>query len=232
MTKWLLIDFDNTQMNTEHLALPSLISRFNMLYKDKISHELTLDEFKKNFHGQARETLCANLSKHFNIEVEYPLLYESREWRVMQHYQQTKIDMAPNLIETLTQLENEGFKFAFVSNNPIQRGLASMRYATNELGDQLAKFFGTAFFEAGDTQKPKPDVYLRAMEQLSTIPANCFAIEDSVAGVKSAVSAEIKTFGFLGFADNSVEVELKLKEVGVVECFNDWSDLPALLAKY
>ena len=46
---WLLLDFDNCQMATEHLAVPSLIERFNKLYADKIDHLLTFQEFKEHF---------------------------------------------------------------------------------------------------------------------------------------------------------------------------------------
>ncbi len=226
---WLLLDFDNCQMATEHLAVPALINRFNELYRSQIPSELTFEDFKTHFHGQSRESLCENLSKHYNIKVDYPTLYENREGRLMQLLQSTGVEMADQLVETLEALQKVGFRFAFVSNNPIQRGLAAMRYATNGQGDRLARFFGTAFFEAGDVQKPKPDVYLRAIEQLGIIPEQCAAVEDSPTGVKAAVGAGIRTFGFLGFADKPEEMAMKLKENGADTCFNNWQELPDLL---
>lgn len=226
---WLLLDFDNCQMATEHLAVPSLIKRFNELYGHQIGADLTHEEFRQHFLGQARESLCANLSKHFGIAVDYPTLYEAREWRMMQILQDTGVQMADHLVETLESLKEVGYKFAFVSNNPIQRGLAAMRYATNGQGDRLARLFGTAFFEAGDIQKPRPDVYLRAMEQLGVSPKNCYAIEDSPTGVTAAVKAGITTFGFLGFADSPQEMGEKLMVVGATVCFHNWKELPSLL---
>lgn len=226
---WLLLDFDNCLMATEHLAVPSLVKRFNELYASQIGSDLTFEEFKKHFHGQARETLCENLSQHFGIKVDYPILYESREWRMMQMLQNTGVQMAEHLVETLESLKETGYRFAFVSNNPIQRGLAAMRYATNGQGDRLARFFGTAFFEAGDTQKPNPDVYLRAMEQLGASPQNCYAVEDSPTGVMAAVKAGLITFGFLAFADNQQEMMKKLKDKGASACFKSWQEFPALL---
>jgi HAD superfamily hydrolase (TIGR01509 family) len=227
--RWLLLDFDNCQMATEHLAVPSLIARFNELYGDQIDHPLTFEEFKKHFHGQAREVLCANLSEHFGINVDYPTLYEAREWHIMQMLQKTGVEMAPNLLDTLDVFKAKGYGFAFVSNNPIQRGLAAMRYATNGQGEGLARFFGTAFFEAGDVQKPKPDVYVRTMSQLGTVPSHCLVVEDSVTGVTAAVAAGIKTYGFLGFADNPEEMAPKLMDKGAVVCFKDWKELPELV---
>lgn len=73
---WLLLDFDNCQMATEHFAVTSLIERFNELHAKHIDHPLTFGEFKEHFHVQARENLCANLSQHFGIEVDYSTLYE------------------------------------------------------------------------------------------------------------------------------------------------------------
>ncbi len=231
-TTWLLLDFDNSQMATEHLAIPSLIKRFNELYARQLTSELIYEDFIRYFHGQGRETLCANLSKHFGIEVDYTTLYEEREWRMMQMLQRTGVEMAENLVETLEALQDLGYRFAFVSNNPIQRGLAAMRYARNGQGDRLARLFGTAFFEAGDIQKPKPDVYLKAMEQLETPSSNCFAIEDSPTGVKAAVAAGITTFGFLGFSNKPLEMFKTLKENGVIDCFHNWRELPSLLHQY
>ena len=228
-SRWLLLDFDNCQMTTEHLAVPSLIERFNDLYGDKIDHLLTLQEFKEHFHGQARESLCNNLSDHFGIPIDYPTLYEAREWRMMQHLKKTGVEMAAHLINTLSILELQGYKFALVSNNPIQRALTAMRFATNGQGEQLARFFGTAFFEAGDIQKPKPDVYLRAMEQLDVSPQMCIAVEDSATGASAAVSAGIQTFGFTGLADDPQITVTKLKEKGVKTFFHDWTELPVLL---
>lgn len=227
---WLLLDFDNTLMATEQYAVPSLIARFNELYGDKIDHLLTFEEFKKNFHGQARETLCDNLGKHFGITVDYPTLYDSREWRMMQHLQKIPggIPMAPGLIEALTELEKKGVKFAFVSNNPIQRGLAAMRFADNGKGEQLARFMSCNYFEAGDVQKPKPDVYLRAMEQLGATPETCYAVEDSVTGASSAIAAKIPTFAYTGFADNRQEMKTKLMEKGCFASFESWSEFNAL----
>lgn len=229
---WLLLDFDNCQMETEHLVVPSLVKRFNELYAEKIGRDLTYEEFKQHFHGQARETLCANLSEYFGISIEYPVLYKNREWYVLQMLKETKVEMAPHLVESLEILKKEGYKFAYVSNNPIQRGLTAMRNATNGKGDQLARFFGTAFFEAGDVQKPKPDVYKRAMEQLGITPYCCYAVEDSVSGVSSAVGAGITTFGYLAFADHPREMAKKLQEKGAVACFESWQDFPQLLKQH
>ena len=133
MSKWLFLDFDNTLMATEQYALPSLIARFNDLYAEKIGRQLTLEEFKTHFHGQARESLCENLSNYFKTLIDYPTLYEAREWRMMQHFQQLEggIPIAQDLVKTLIALVSQGYKLAIVTNSPLQRIFAAMRCAHN-----------------------------------------------------------------------------------------------------
>lgn len=232
MKNWLLIDFDNTIMETEKWALPSLIARFNALYGDQIDHLLILDEFKEYFHGQGRENLCYNLSKHFNIVVDYEMLYADREWYVMQHLQSLPdgVAMAPNLIETLHELKQQNYKFAFVSNNSVQRGMTAMRYAANKRGEELANLLSCYCFEApSDKQKPLPDVYQRAMLQIDTVPAHAIAIEDSPTGLAAAKAAGLTVYAYGGFADDKKAHRNKMMAQGAAEWFDDWAELPGLL---
>lgn len=229
--KWLFIDFDNTMMGTEQHAIPSLIARFNELYGTKIGRGLSFDEFKKHFHGQAREFLCKNLSEYFDYPIDYSELYQDREWQILQHLQKVPggVPMAPYLIETLKKLTEKGIQPVFVSNNPIQRALAAMRFADNGRGAELAGIFGTFFFEAGDVPKPNPEVYLRAMAQVGAKTQESIAIEDSRTGVASAVAAKIRTLGYVGFSNNSAELRKILIATGASQILNDWRELFELL---
>jgi len=224
--KYGFYDFDNCMMETEKHALPSLIARFNNLYGKQLEEPLTLDVFKTHFKGMARESLCAKMSEHFGITVDCATLYDKREPRMMQHMKQIDggIVMAPGLLESMYGLKDRAVQFAFVSNNPIQRGLAAMRCADNGRGTELAHMFGANFFEAGDVQKPKPDVYLMAMEQLDTDTADCFAVEDSLTGAAAAIDAGIVTFGYTGFCSNPEQDGKKLVEKGCLFHFDNWAD--------
>jgi len=226
MKTFLFADFDNTLMATEQFALPSLIERFNALYEAQAGRALTLTEFKTHFHGQGRETLCSNLSKHFGIPVDYPALYDDREARMMAHLQAVKggIPMAPHLIEKLTALKNAGATLSFVSNNPIQRAMAAMRFADNGRGDELAALFGTRWFEAGEKQKPLPDAYVRAMRQVGATPAQSIAVEDSVTGITAALAAGMTVYAFTGFNDDAAAASEKFLKMGCAGVFNDWRD--------
>lgn len=49
--------------------------------------------------------------------------------------------------------------------------------------------------DAVENGKPAPDVYLKAAEVLGIDPQNCFAVEDSANGVRSAYAAGMKCIG-------------------------------------
>lgn len=224
---WIFLDFDNTMMATEHLAVPSLVDRFNTLYGDRIGRKLTVDEFQQNFKGQARQSLADNLSRHFDIDVDYELLYHDRELYMMRLLKSHGVEMAPGLVDSLEYLKKSGIRLAFVSNNPIQRAFAAMRAASNGQGKRLAAVFEANFFEAGETQKPRPDVYLRALELLGVEAEHCLAIEDSVTGVKAAVGAGIDTLGCTAF-DGGGE---RLIEHGALATFSDFAELRSFFDK-
>jgi len=228
-TPWIICDFDNTLMGTEALAIPSLLARFNHLYAAQLGRAVSLEEFFEHFQGMARENLCEAMSDRYGIDVSYPILFAKREESVTSYFREVGVEMAPHLIEAFTALRDEhGAKFAFASNNMIQRCLAAMRFASNGQGEKLASFFGTHYFEAGSVQKPDPDVYLRAIEFCGANPAYACAVEDSPTGVKAAVAAGLKTFGFIGYAEHAAEREKELLALGAVACFKDWADFPGL----
>ncbi len=228
--RWGFIDFDNTMMATESKALPSLIKRFNILYGKKLKQPLTAEQYNKLFHGQARQDLCIELSKFYGIPVLYEELYADREWNIMQLYAEEGVEMAPNILSAFEELSGAGTVFSFVSNNPVQRGLAAMRYATNHEGNKLASFFGTRFFESGDKPKPLPDVYWHAVAQVKADVRQSFAVEDSVTGIRSAVAAGLRTYGYVGLSEKSKELAEKLLDYGAIAVFEDWKDFPSLVS--
>ena len=225
---FIYVDFDNTLMATEHLVLPSLIERFNLLYEDIINTPLTLELFVQHFHGKARESLCQALSKYFSIQVDYEKLYENREMNVIYGLKKYGVEMAPKVIEVLNIL-HQTYQLALVTNSPLQRIFGAMRYATNGRGAELAACFGTNFFEASLHPKPDPWVYSNALSLLETSTTTALAIEDSVTGVKSATCAGLRTIGFLGFSDQPDHLEDSLMKNGALACFHTWEEILAFI---
>ena len=232
MTKiWGFLDFDNTQMHTEKLSVPTVIKRFNKLYGDQIPTPLTLEVFAKNFHGQGGDVLCRNLSSYYNIDIDTTSVFEDREWAMMETFREHGVDMADQLIETIQSLEDKVI-FSLTSNNKVQRCIASIRYATNGRGEELVSLFGTRMFEAGDTLKPNPKIYNNAAIQVGANKSQSFCVEDSHTGVIAGREAGLTVFGFTGFAIDKNHLKQRQLDEGAVASFNHWSEFPALLSQH
>jgi beta-phosphoglucomutase-like phosphatase (HAD superfamily) len=80
--------------------------------------------------------------------------------------------------------------------------------------------------------KPDPSIYRFAGEQLGVCGARGLAIEDSVAGVRSAVAAGFPAIGMLEFVprDERTERVVALGDAGVAAIVPSWRHLAELLA--
>ena len=225
--RWLLIDFDNTLMDTESHSIPVLIQRFNALYQDQIDQPLTQSLFQAHFHGMTGDALCAVMSDYFKIRIEHAQLFHDRE-KIMQSYYQallSGVTMAPEVLTVLTACKAKGMTLALVTNNPLQRAFAAMRFAHNGQGAQLAALFGANFFHAHPVPKPDPDVYVRALSQLNADPDQSLAIEDSPTGARSARGAGIVTLGYTGLSTDPIHSQQRLQVAGCQSTFQFWPEL-------
>jgi HAD superfamily hydrolase (TIGR01509 family) len=89
----------------------------------------------------------------------------------------------------------------------------------------LARFEGR-IFSVVDVAKPKPapDVFLFAARTLGVAPSACAVIEDTLTGIRAAVAAGMRAFGF---AANTPAH--RLIEAGAHCIFSDMTRLPQLL---
>ena len=67
--------------------------------------------------------------------------------------------------------------------------------------------------------KPFPDPYVLGLEKLGVIAEEAFAVEDSTAGMRAAVAAELSCVGIL-----TSQQESTLTKVGASICVKDFDD--------
>lgn len=77
--------------------------------------------------------------------------------------------------------------------------------------------------------KPEPDVFIFAAGWMHIPPAKCLVIEDSVPGVRSAVRAGMRVFGFTGGAHSRPGHGSSLTSAGAELVFGQMSKLPDLV---
>jgi beta-phosphoglucomutase-like phosphatase (HAD superfamily) len=79
--------------------------------------------------------------------------------------------------------------------------------------------------------KPAPDVFLLAAEKMGFDPRDCIVVEDSINGVRAAVSARMNVLGFIGASHCRPGLESKLRELGCSEIFSEMEKLPSLIER-
>jgi HAD superfamily hydrolase (TIGR01509 family) len=72
--------------------------------------------------------------------------------------------------------------------------------------------------------KPDPEIYLRACEALRRPPAECWAVEDSAQGIRSARAAGLRVIGRTGALDAA-----ELRAAGATATIDSLLELPELL---
>lgn len=77
--------------------------------------------------------------------------------------------------------------------------------------------------------KPAPDLFLHAATEMGCAPTRCLVIEDSVSGVRGAVAAGMRVWGFIGGGHCGDGHEARLRDAGAERVFDSMPDLPALL---
>jgi beta-phosphoglucomutase-like phosphatase (HAD superfamily) len=137
----------------------------------------------------------------------------------------------PAVLEPLTRLAAR-FELAAVSSSALAR-LDACFTATGlaELIPPERRFSAENSLPT-PTSKPDPAIYLLAGERLGVAGARGLAIEDSVAGARSAVAAGFATVGNVAFIAPPERAErvAALRAAGVTEVIASWGELEAALA--
>jgi beta-phosphoglucomutase len=126
------------------------------------------------------------------------------------------------LINFLDFIKELGFKIALATSAPPE----NISLILERLG--ITEYFDVIVDKTHVTRgKPDPEVYLKTVENLKTDNASCVVFEDSLAGVRSAISAGIRVIGVT--TSHSAE---ELSQAGTFHNIDDFNDpsLPEMLA--
>jgi HAD superfamily hydrolase (TIGR01509 family) len=80
--------------------------------------------------------------------------------------------------------------------------------------------------------KPAPDIYLHACNQLGVSPNRCVAVEDSLMGVMSGVSAGMSVIGFVGGGHCSASQAARLKAAGAAHVIDHMDQLSSAVESF
>ena len=214
----LLFDFDGLLVDTES---PSRLA-FEELYRDH-GHELPLDQWATlvGTIGAPFDPV-GHLEELLGRTLDRDMLAEKR--RAREHRLADLEELRPGVEDYFVEAERLGLKTAVVSSSDthwIERHLG--RLGRLEGLDAVVAANGDAA-----RAKPRPDLYLEALEQLGLEPHEAIAFEDSPNGVRAAKAAGLACVA----VPNPITAGLALDEADlVIESLAD-VPLPELLERF
>jgi HAD superfamily hydrolase (TIGR01509 family) len=198
----ILFDHDGTVVDSEIVALKSAWHlTVEIAQQFPGAKHYDLQDFIQCFAGKPYREILAQVYSDAPAALSEAdivrLVTEEEERAIAQLKKEAK--PTEGTVSVLSQLREQGFQFALVSNSSLRRLTACLTAAG------LTEYFPSQLvFSAQNSlpkrrPKPLPDIYLHAARALNAQTAWCIAIEDSTSGVKSAIAAKIPlVLGYVG----------------------------------
>lgn len=216
MFKHIIFDCDGVLVDSEPLSME--VDR-DILAENGIV--MTVAEVGSQFIGLTFEAFIDKIESDYRIKLPSDVT-EDKNRRLLGLYEK-KLKAAPGIHATLSEMT---LPMSVASNSPRHRVEAAFRIA------RLTPYFADRIitFEDVARAKPAPDIYLEAARRAKVPAAACLAIEDSTAGVASAVAAGCTVIGFTGLAHDGAASAEALSRLGAKTVVSRHADLPAAIA--
>ena len=216
--KYVIFDFNGTMFFDSDKHVEAWL-RFSKKY----GLNITKDYVENSLNGRSNEDILPELFKRPFTKEEINLYAEEKElcYRNACADDKENLHLAPGLIKFLDLLKANGIKMAIATGSPKSNVDWYFRIF------YLDKWFKKEdVIYAGDVKegKPKPDIYLKAMEHIGATPEKTIIFEDTMVGVISAFDAKAKYIVAVENDKQRFDEFLKCDKVNkVIENFSDMS---------
>lgn len=200
MIKAIIFDLDGTLVQTEIVKAHSYAKALASISQNKVTEDEVIQNFK-NYVGLSRADVAKNLVKDYWSKLNY-LSSDSVEVedKLIEHRLEIYNTMLedPNILPKYCCKMTMGFLHSVKKDNYLT-GLATMshcRQVEKVLGIMSIKnhFKFVITRDEIENAKPHPEIYLRMKNKFQVEPEECIVIEDSVAGIKAGLSANMNVF--------------------------------------
>lgn len=160
--------------------------------------DVTTDDCNRLFSGFAPEAGAAN----FLLEFGKPLPEHYFRDQIANSVPLFRARLQALTADTVLKLHAEGRAMCVASGSPRTRVDACLEVAKIDAcfvpaggPDAPSKIFTR---EDATKGKPDPEMFLLAAASLGVAPSECVVVEDSTAGIRAALAANMEVVGFLG----------------------------------
>ena len=212
----IIFDCDGVLVDSEPLAMRTMLETIA-----EAGAVIDAGEAHEAFLGKSLASICELLRQNYRIDFDTAALERMR----MRLYEAIRKELHP-IPGVAEALRGIGRPFCVASSSQPER----LALALEVTG--LSPFFNGNIFSATMVKhgKPAPDLFLHAAREMRVPPADCIVVEDSPAGVRSALSAGMEVFGFTGGSHaQSASHRRQLEALGPRLVFRDMRQLPGLL---
>ena len=190
-----LFDMDGTLFDTEKY--------YNRAWKQAISdagYELPDEEVLK-LRSLGRPFAAEQFQRWFGPKVDYLAIRRHRK-ELMKEFLAGQIPLKPAVPETLQALKMQGYRLAVVTATGPEQAEHNLHTAG------IRKYFDAVICATMvERGKPAPDVYAYACQKLGVVPEECYAVEDSPNGIRSAYDAGCKVIMIPDLAPPDAQTE-------------------------
>ena len=212
MVKGVIFDFNGTMFLDSPLHEQAWID----MAKKLRTEPLGIEEFYANLQGRTNLQIITYLLGRQPSADELESITEEKEllYRTRCSAPGGLHTLAPGVENFLNQLKPTGIPFTIATGSY----LPNVQFYFSHLHLEKWFRFNDVIYDDGTYPgKPSPDIFLKAAEKISVKPADCLVFEDSYAGIRSAVAAEI---GRIVTVEASLDAA-KVSQIGTVFAMRD-----------
>lgn len=217
--KHILFDNDGTIVDSEHLAVGSMLA---LLRPHGV--EMSRDEFNRRFPGLISAQILEIIRREYGIEIDAA--------DFLQNLRQHHNDIFDRELQAVAGMSHI-FKNLKVPKSMVSNGsVAHVERCLRRVG--LTDWLNGQIFSGYDvgSPKPAPDVYLLALEKLGLAPDETLVVEDSPVGVLSGKAAGLRVVGFLGASHVEETLAGRLRDCGADFLAADAGELRLIFEKF
>ncbi|KAF2709007.1 HAD-like protein [Pleomassaria siparia CBS 279.74] len=239
--KYILLDCDNTLVQSEHLAFEACAELTNELLELKsLPDRYTAESLLEDFVGQNFRGMLIGLQKKHNFTMTDSELedFVARELGAVTKKLSEKAIECPGVTKELELLKEQGYPMSVVSTSAGSRVVASIEKAGIAHYFPKQHVYSAATSLNPPSSKPDPKIYNYACEQLGVKNAECITVEDSKSGATAAMRAGIPCIGYVGIygiEDGPEKMEkmakLLTEETKCAAIMYNWSEFQECLKK-